>query len=439
MLGAMPHHVPQPTVGLPPDAIRSLVEAGNSLLLEHDVERLLVRVVELATELVGATYGALGVLDESGTKLARFLTVGIDDELRAKIGPLPTGKGILGVLIREPQPLRLDDLSSDPRSAGFPPHHPPMGSFLGVPIPGRGRVAGRLYLTDKVGGGSFTDADQELATLLASQAGIAIANAELWGELERTNRELETASRHKNDFLASMSHELRSPLNTIIGYTQLLLDDPENLNEEQREDLGIIRSSGKQLLGLIGDLLDLERIERGAIVLQLGRVDVADLVTDVVASMRTLVAAGVELRCRVDDGLVVVGDRNRLRQLLLNLVGNAAKFTESGSITIEAERDDTVMTVRVIDTGPGIPADDVQRIFDSFFQSQAALARTPRANEGAGLGLAIARDLARLHDGDIELSSVEGEGTTLTVTLPLAGPVARDHEHEDDHGDGAAQ
>jgi len=159
---------------------RGLVEAGIALSSELSLEALLQRLVETAAELTGARYAALGVIDSSGRELERFVIHGVDPETHAAIGDLPRGRGILGVLIREARPLRLHSIADDPRSVGFPPHHPPMTTFLGVPVLLRGIAYGNLYLTEKEGGADFTDEDEELVTLLASQAAVAIENARLY-------------------------------------------------------------------------------------------------------------------------------------------------------------------------------------------------------------------------------------------------------------------
>src|SRR6266581_8768896 len=172
--------------------LRSLLEAGIALTSELSLDALLQRLVELAAELTGARYAALGVIDGSGSQLERFLTHGIDAETHAAIGELPRGRGILGVLIREAAPLRLHDLADDPRSVGFPPNHPPMCSFLGVPVLLRGVAYGNLYLTEKAGGEDFTDDDQELVELLASQAAVAIENARLYEAATGWSRQLES-------------------------------------------------------------------------------------------------------------------------------------------------------------------------------------------------------------------------------------------------------
>jgi GAF domain-containing protein len=172
--------------------MRRLVEVGISLSSELSLEALLRRLIETAVELTEARYGALGVIDGRGTGLEQFITVGIDPETQSTIGDLPHGRGILGVLIRDRRALRLDDLSQDPRSVGFPPGHPPMRSFLGVPIMLRGTAFGNLYLTEKAGGDPFTEPDEELVRLLAAQAAVAIENARLYDASRQWSRQLES-------------------------------------------------------------------------------------------------------------------------------------------------------------------------------------------------------------------------------------------------------
>ncbi len=427
----------QAAIGLDRIAIRSdrarherqqsdLVDAGLALSSERTLDGVLQQIVEHAMQLTGARYGALGVLEDGGTELANFVTVGISDEQRELIGELPHGRGILGVLIDDPRPLRLARLQDDPRSVGFPDGHPPMSTFLGVPIITKGTVAGRIYLTEKAGGGAFTDDDERVARALAAQAAIAIDNASLNERLQQTAAALADASRHKSAFLANMSHELRSPLNTIIGYTRLLLEDPRALDEEQLEDLAIVRGSGEHLLALITDLLDLQRIEAGRVSLVLGDERLEPLLENVTASVQPSVPDGV--RVELDTSALGSGelhcDATRIRQVLLNVVGNALKFTTSGFVRVTASDLPFAQAVRieVRDSGPGIPKADQARIFESFYQSTGALDRTPGPREGAGLGLAITKLLVELHGGSVALESVEGEGTTVTIELPRSGP-----------------
>jgi signal transduction histidine kinase len=195
------------------DRLRILVDAGIALSSELSLDALLQRIVETAAELTGARYAALGVIDRSGHGLERFLTTGIDQQTRAAIGELPKGRGVLGVLIREAKPLRLDDLSRDPRSVGFPPNHPTMTTFLGVPIVQRGVAYGNLYLTEKHGG-PFTQEDEELTQLLAAQAAVAIENARLYESSTRWLRQLESLNEVGN----ALSSELElQPLLGIVA------------------------------------------------------------------------------------------------------------------------------------------------------------------------------------------------------------------------------
>ena len=172
--------------------LRALLEAGLALTSELSLDNLLQRLTELAAELTGARYAALGVIDPTGSRLERFVTHGVDDQTRRAIGDPPHGRGILGALIHDARPLRLHAIADDPRSVGFPPQHPPMATFLGVPVLLRGVAYGNLYLTDKAGGEDFTDADQELVELLASQAAVAIENARLYEASTRWSRQLES-------------------------------------------------------------------------------------------------------------------------------------------------------------------------------------------------------------------------------------------------------
>jgi signal transduction histidine kinase len=193
------------------DRLRILVNAGIALSSELSLDSLLQRIVETAAELTAARYAALGVIDKSGQALERFLTTGIDAETQREIGDLPRGRGILGVLIRDAQPLRLHDIADDPRSVGFPPGHPPMKSFLGLPIMLRGVAYGNLYLTEKADGQDFTDEDEELTQLLAAQAAVAIENARLYESSTSWLRHLESL----NEIGNALASELE--LDPLLG------------------------------------------------------------------------------------------------------------------------------------------------------------------------------------------------------------------------------
>ena len=209
-------------MGAPPDRTRALVEAGIALSAELSLEALLQRVIETAAELTGARYAALGVLDPSGQRLERFLTTGIDDETHRSIGDLPTGRGILGVLIRDAEPLRLHDLHDDPRSVGFPPNHPPMRSFLGVPLTLRGVAYGNLYLTEKEGGADFDEDDESAVVLLAQQAAVAIENARLYETATRWSSQLESINEVMNALVTEV--DLDTLLQLVADNLRELID-----------------------------------------------------------------------------------------------------------------------------------------------------------------------------------------------------------------------
>ena len=214
-------HPTEPSIAAP-DRLRVLVETGIALSSELSLKRLLEQLIESAAQLTGARYGALGVIDRSGTGLEQFITVGIDEETRAAIGDLPRGRGILGVLIRDQEPLRLTDIAQDPRSVGFPPGHPPMRSFLGVPIRLRGTVFGNLYLTEKEGADQFSDEDEEVVSLLAAQAAVAIENARLYESARQWSRQLESLNEVSEALLTEV--DLTELLNLAATRLRELLD-----------------------------------------------------------------------------------------------------------------------------------------------------------------------------------------------------------------------
>ena len=238
-------------------------------------------------------------------------------------------------------------------------------------------------------------------------------------ELGRLYQQLEAASRHKSQFLANMSHELRTPLNAILGYTELIMDEIYGaVPEKIREVLGRVQQSGKHLLGLINAVLDLSRIEAGRLTLILADYAMPDLVQTVFVAVESL-AAEKRLALKVSmppDLPPGRGDAQRLSQVLLNLVGNAIKFTEVGEVSVQVTAADGVFTVAVSDTGPGITEADQQKIFEEFQQADST---STRKQGGTGLGLAIAKKIIDLHGGRIGVESHLGKGSTFWFTLPV--------------------
>jgi signal transduction histidine kinase len=228
----------------PPDRTRALIEAGIALSSELSLDAVLQRLVEAAAELTGAHYAALGVLDPSGAQLERFVTSGIDEETRTAIGDLPRGRGILGVLIHDPKPLRLHDLHDDPRSVGFPANHPPMQTFLGVPVRLRGVVYGNLYLTEKEGGADFDEEDEAAVELLAGQAAVAIENARLYESATRWSRQLESLNEVMNALVTEFD------LDTLLG---LVAEKLRELIDARLVAIALPHGDGLRLAAVSGD------------------------------------------------------------------------------------------------------------------------------------------------------------------------------------------
>jgi two-component system, NarL family, sensor histidine kinase DevS len=247
------------------DRLRVLVDAGIALSSELSLDALLQRIVETAAELTGARYAALGVIDASGHALERFLTTGVDEETRAAIGDLPRGRGILGVLIREARPLRLHDLTEDPRSVGFPRNHPPMKTFLGVPILLRGVAYGNLYLAEKETRDDFTAEDEELTQLLAAQAAVAIENARLYESSTRWLRQLESLNEIADALVSEL--ELEPLLALIAGRMRELVDARLVLIAlpEAGESLRVAAAEGEGTYGIVGMRLDFARSKAGRV------------------------------------------------------------------------------------------------------------------------------------------------------------------------------
>ena len=291
-------------------------------------------------------------------------------------------------------------------------------SLIAAPLMREDRVIGAI-VTARRGAEPFDAKQVALMRTFADQAVIALENARLFREIQEKGRQLEAASRHKSEFLANMSHELRTPLNAIIGFTRIVMRrSQEVLEARQYENLEKILASGQHLLALINSILDLSKIEAGRVEVHPGPVGLASLLEQCARTVEPLVRPeAVAVLKEFDPALPeMYVDEEKLRQIVINLLGNAVKFTERGSIRLSARAADGSVSVAVRDTGIGIPADKLEQIFGEFEQVDAS---STRSRGGTGLGLAIARRLARVMGGDVRAESVLGTGSTFTLTLPV--------------------
>ena len=386
---------------------RGLVDAGMALASPLPLDRLLQVLVDVARELVSARFAALGVINEERSGLSDFVTSGMTAEQRARIGNLPEGRGILGLLVRDARVIRLKDLRDHPASVGMPQHHPVMKSFLGVPVMAKDRVFGNLYLTEKIGADEFSSEDEALVQVLAAQAAIAVENARLRQARDR--------------FFAAASHELGNAITGVKVWARHLVQHPPTDQAVWMDGTRKILSGAEQTDRLIEDLLSLSRIEEGRLTFTPWPVDVAELVRSSIEHLRPEAqAVGVRIAPVVGDGAPAVEqDPTRLRQILINLLANAVKFSpEGGEVTVRVDsQGEDHIDVRVTDTGPGIRAEDAERIFLPYEQVQGVA-----KGRGSGLGLPLSRQLARLMGGELWVDDGAGRGATFKLRLPARMP-----------------
>jgi GAF domain-containing protein len=402
------------------EELRALGDVSQAINSTLDVETVLTTIVAKAVQLSGTEAGTIYTFDKSRQEFQLRATHGMDERMIATFRDRRIGVGetAIGKAAAEQTPIQIADTLKDASlvldivvQAGF-------RALLIVPLLRSDQIIGALVVRRKEPG-EFPEHTVNLLQTFADQSVLAIQNARLFREIEEKSRELADASQHKSQFLANMSHELRTPLNAILGYTELMADGA--YGEPSEKMLGILKrleANGKHLLGLINDVLDLSKIEAGQLVLELSDYCIQDIAQTVRSTLEPLAADKklgfkVEVAPQLPSGH---GDGRRLTQVLINLVGNAIKFTDAGEVAIKAEANNGSFHVSVRDTGPGITAADQAKLFQEFQQADNAITRK---KGGTGLGLAISKRIIEMHGGRIWVESEPGHGSTFAFTLPV--------------------
>ena len=403
------------------EELEALGEISQAVGSSLHVAEVLQTIVSHAVELSGADVGSIYEFDADAEEFRLRAAHGLSEELTGAIhgSRLALAETVVGRAALRGGPVEIPDIREetiDPLSrvmerAGY-------RALLAMPLLREGRIVGGLIVR-KESVGRFADGVAELLERLATQSVLAIGNARLYTELEDKSRLLEIASQHKTQFLANMSHELRTPLNAILGYNELIIDGiygdvPPRIHEV----LERVDTSGRHLLELINDVLDVSKMEAGQLTLSLQEYSLEEVVQTVSAALEPLAAEkGLTLHAALAPNLPTGrGDERRISQVLVNLVGNAIKFTESGQVAVHATVDDDAFVVSVRDTGPGISEEDQAKLFREFQQLDNS---STRVKGGTGLGLAIVKRIVAFHGGNVWVESRVGSGSTFAFTLPV--------------------
>ena len=401
--------------------LRALGEVSQAVNSTLDLETVLSTIVAKAVQLSGTEAGAIYGYDEHTREFRLRATHGMDQGLIEVLTQrhIDLADPTIAAIFAHREPTQVADLREEAVSelngiillAGY-------RARMVAPLLRGEDIVGMLVVRRRTPG-AFAKNIVDIIKTFAAQSALAIQNARLFHEIEDKSRQLEVASQHKSQFLANMSHELRTPLNAILGYTELMADGA--YGEPSEKMLGILKrleANGKHLLGLINDVLDLSKIEAGQLVLELSDYCIQDIAQTVRSTLEPL-AADKKLAFKVDVASQLPpghGDGRRLTQVLINLVGNAIKFTDAGEVAIKAEAHNGSFHVSVRDTGPGISAADQARLFQEFQQADNAITKK---KGGTGLGLAISKRIVEMHGGKIWVESQPGQGSTFAFTLPV--------------------
>jgi signal transduction histidine kinase len=402
--------------------LTALGEVGQAISSTLDLETVLKTIVSRAVQLTGLDGGSIYEYDERAEEFHLRATENVDDEYLAVLRrtPIRKGEGAVGRAGLTGEPVQIPDV----RDKGYQTRlrdaliRAGYRAVLVVPLRREEHVIGALSVTRKTPG-PFAPEVVELLKTFATQSALAIQNARLFREIAEKGKQLEVASRHKSDFLSSMSHELRTPLNSILGFNEMLLGEVYGeVPADMQAPLAQIQTSGKQLLRLINNVLDLAKIEAGRMELSLQDYSVHDTVESVRSTLRSLAAdKGLEFFATLPEDLpLAYGDAGRITQCLMNLAGNSLKFTKAGKVEISVEALGDLLVFKVADTGIGIPPDKIGSLFTEFKQTDVSIASE---YGGTGLGLSISRKFVEMHGGRIWVESELGKGSAFIFEIPL--------------------
>jgi signal transduction histidine kinase len=407
------------------EEMKALGEVGQAVSSTLELETVLTTIVSHAVQLSGTNAGIIYEYDEPTQLFHLRASYQMEEELveAYRAAPSRLGVGTSGRAAATRMPVQVVDLINEREYAAAPtrPILARLGyqSLLAVPLLFEQRIMGALTVYRREAG-IFASEVVNLLQTFATQSVLAIQNARLFREIEDKSRQIEAANRHKSEFLANMSHELRTPLNAIIGFSEVLSERMfGELNEKQAEYTDDILSSGRHLLSLINEILDLSKVEAGRMELELSTFDLPTALENARTFVRErAVRHAITLDLSVDERLGDFrGDERKIKQILLNLLSNAVKFTsEGGRIEIKARQQDGAVEISVSDTGIGIAPEDQATIFEEFRQVGGDYAHK---KEGTGLGLTLAKKFVELHGGRIWVESEIGKGSTFTLTLPI--------------------
>ena len=404
--------------------LKALGEVGQAVSSTLDLQTVLSAIVGHAVQLSGTSGGVIYEFDEAAQEFHLRTSFRMEGEIvqALQVTPVRPGQGATGQMATVRAPVQVPDILEEREYTGtrVRPMLARLGyrSVLAVPLLREERILGALTVWRKEAAKFSTEVVNLLQTF-ATQSALAIQNARLFREIEDKSRQIEAANRHKSEFLANMSHELRTPLNAIIGFSEVLGERMfGELNEKQAEYTEDILSSGRHLLSLINEILDLSKVEAGRMELEVAVFDLPLAIDNARTFVRERATKhGIALDVDVDEQLGdFVGDERKIKQILLNLLSNAVKFTpEGGRIGIGARQADGVVEISVSDTGVGIAPEDQPKIFEEFRQVGSDYTHKV---EGTGLGLTLAKKFVELHGGKIWVESEVGKGSKFTFTLP---------------------